>query len=54
MAFLIRLAIFSTVKFFVLESAPPFTETLVTLFGLVYFEDWIKGELVSGFPIDGF
>ena len=37
--FLTRLAIFSAVNIYVLESAPPFVETLVTLFGLVCFED---------------
>ena len=37
--FLTRLAIFSTVNFFVLGSAPPFMGTLVTLFGLGYFDD---------------
>ena len=37
--FFTRLAIFFAVNFFVLGSAPPFTETLVTLFGLVHFED---------------
>ena len=52
--FLIRLAIFSAVNFFVLGSAPPFTETLVTLFGLGCFEDWIEGDLILGFSIDGF
>ena len=52
--FLTRLAIFSIVNFFVLESAPPFTETIVTLFGLVLFEDWIEGNLALGFSADGF
>ena len=42
--FLTRLAIFSAVNFFILESAPPFTETLVTLFCLVLFEDWNEGD----------
>lgn len=27
---------------------------LVTLFGLVHFEDWTEGVLVLGFPADGF
>ena len=52
--FLTRHAIFSVVNFFVLGSAPPFIETLVTLFGLVHFEDWIEGHLVLGFLTDGF
>ena len=52
--FLTRLAIFLAVNFFVLESAPPFIETLVTLFGLVHFKDWIEGDLVLGFLVDGF
>ena len=37
--FLTRLAIFLAINIFVLGSAPPFTETSVTLFGLVGFED---------------
>ena len=44
--FLTRLANFFAVKFFVIESAPPFKEILVTLFGLVHFEDWIEGDFV--------
>ena len=52
--FLTKLAIFSAVNFFVLGSAPSFIETLVTLFGLVHFEDWIVADLVLGFPLDGF
>ena len=52
--FLTRLAIFSAVNFFVLGSAPPFIETIVTLFGLVHFEDWIEGDLTLGFSADGF
>ena len=44
--FLTRLAIFLAINFFVLGSAPPFIENLVTLFGLVHFEDWIEGDLV--------
>ena len=47
---LTRLAIFSAVNFFILESAPPFIENLVTLFGLVHFENWMEGDLV----LDGF
>ena len=42
--------IFLAVNFFVLGSAPSFTESIVTLFGLVCFED----DLVLGFPVDGF
>ena len=52
--FLTGLAIFLAVNFFMLESAPPFTETLVTLFGFLHFEDWIEGDLILGFSIDGF
>ena len=52
--FLTRLAIFLAVKFFILRSAPPFIETLDTLFGLVHFKDWIEGDLVLGFLVDGF
>ena len=52
--FLTKLVIFSSIIFFILWSAPPFIETLVTLFGLLHFEDWIEGNLVLGFPIDGF
>ena len=37
-----------------LGSAPPFIETLVTLFDLVHFKDWIEGDLVLGFLTDGF
>ena len=37
--FLTRLAIFLAINFFILGSAAPFAETLVTLFYLVYFED---------------
>ena len=37
--FLTRLASFLAVNFFILGSAAPFAETLVTLFYLVYFED---------------
>ena len=51
---LTRLAIFLAIKFFILRSAPPFTKTLATLFGLVYFKDWIEGDLVFGFLGDGF
>ena len=54
MTFLTRLAIFLAFNFFVLERAPPFIETLVTVFGLVCFEDWIEGNLVLGFSIDDF
>ena len=53
-AFLTRLVIFSTINFLVLESAPPFTKIIVTLFGLVHFEDLIEGGMVLGFPTDGF
>ena len=53
-SFLIRLAIFLVVNFFVLGSAPPFKETLVTLFGFVHFEDWIEGDLVLSFLTEGF
>ena len=52
--FLTRLAIFSAVNFFILESALSFTKTLITLFGLVPFKDWIEGDLVLGFLVDGF
>ena len=52
--FLIRLTIFLAVNFFILGSAPPFTETLVTFFSLVYFEDWTEGDWVLGFSTDGF
>ena len=37
--FLTKLAIFLVFNFFIVESAHPFIETLVTLFGLVHFED---------------
>ena len=47
--FLTKLAIFLAINFFILGSAPPFIKTLVTLFGLVHFEDWIEGDLVLGF-----
>ena len=39
--FLTRLVVFLAVNFFVLESAPPLTETIVALFGLLHFEDLI-------------
>ena len=52
--FLTRLAIISVINFFVLGSAPPFIETLVTLFGLVRFEDWIECNFILGFLLDGF
>ena len=52
--FLTRLAIFLAFNFFVLESAPFLTKILVTLFGLVHFEDWIEGDLVLGFSTYGF
>ena len=45
-----RLTIFLIVNFIVLGSVPSFKESLVTLFGLVHFEDWMEGDLV----LDGF
>ena len=51
--FLTRLAIFSAVNFFILGIAPPFIETLVVLFGLVHFEDWIEDNSILGFSKDG-
>ena len=52
--FLTRLAIFLAINFFMLESAASFAETLVILFYLVYFQEWIEGDLVLGFLADGF
>ena len=49
-----RLTILSAVNFFVMGSVPSFKESLVTLFGLVCFEDLIVGNLVLGFLADGF
>ena len=40
--FLTRIVISLAFNFFVLESGPLFAGTLVALFGLVYFEDWIE------------
>ena len=52
--FLTKLVIFFAVNFFVLGTASPFTKTLVTLFGLVHFEDWMECDLVLGFLVDNF
>ena len=45
---------FFSYKFLYTGSAPSFIETLVTLFDLVHFKNWIEGDLVLGFLIDGF
>ena len=52
--FLTKLVIFSAINFFMLGSVASLAETLVTIFYFVYFQEWIKGDLVLCFLTDGF